>query len=131
MASSAPPGTKIMRSLIGCAVKATRSRLSLAWTIDEGKSYPLLRGLNNAPEALNPTAGLLPHSPNRPEIDLQQIGQNAVIHLSSPALVRMLDITGHQIAPEVRLAAGVHILTPTTGARIRRYVPGEMRQGLL
>ena len=89
-----------------------------AWTIDEGKSYPLLRGLNNAPEALNPTAAILPHPQTDPGTYLQQIGENAILHLSTPALVRLLDITGRQIAPEVRLAAGAHVLTPPSGAWI-------------
>jgi len=89
-----------------------------AWSIDEGKSYPLLHGLNNAPEALNPTAALLPHPKSDPGTYFQQIGENAILHLSAPSLVRMLDITGRQIAPEVRLSEGSHVLTPPLGARI-------------
>lgn len=86
-----------------------------AWTIVEGSSFPLLRGLANAEEATNATVSVFGRSSSAVGSRLLVRDGQLLLRLDRPAQVRIVGIAGRILAPDRRMEAGIHpVGHPTT-----------------
>jgi len=81
-----------------------------AWTIVEGSSFPLLRGLTNAMEATNATVSVRERNSNASGTQLLVRNGQFLLQLERPARVRIVDVQGNARTPAQELGAGTHQL---------------------
>jgi hypothetical protein len=84
------------------------------WTIVQGQTFPLLRAMPNGIQAqidaqVASLAGVHVRESWAGQVALRQVGKNVELDLALPGRVRLMDLTGRQIAPEMTFAAGRHV----------------------
>jgi len=88
-----------------------------AWT-SESNSFPLLRGISNAPSVEGTTTRIIAKAKAEAISgpSLRWAGRDAYLELRAPALVQVVDLTGRQVVPETPFAIGSSRLSLPRGS---------------